>query len=371
MKKMIISLILLLSLLLNSGCWDIRDVSNRAFVTAIGLDAVEGAEPLKYKVTFEIVKPLGLKYQSFEPATIVETIEAESIGKAMEQLQSKISRTITLSHLRLLIIGDKLARRNFKDTSNFFEKHPEVALRLRLDFVQDGQAQDILNAKPRFEKSISGEYVAVTQLEKDFSLMRTRRFYDFVSDLRSSNGNGFATRVYRPANVETTVHEGGAVFKEWKLTGWLNGDETQAANWITGRGKATVAGKTEQGVYTYQVNKKSVRLTPVNKNGQLRYRVKLKTYGNVNQEQGEQLDLSNPQNTDKLEKVFSRVIAGQVRGAVHKAQKELGVDYLGLGKNLKQHDPKTFDSINWAEIFPNVPVSVEVESNISTFGLAR
>lgn len=359
-------------MLIIAGCWDIRDISNRAFVTAIGLDAVENGKPGRYKVTFEMIRPMDIKRQSNEPGAIVETVEAESIGRAIEQLQSKISRTITLGHLRVLIIGDKMARQGFNDPLSFFEKSPEVATRLRVGFVQDGQALDILKAKPLFERSVSAEYVGMTDLEKDFSLVRTRQFYNFVSDLRNMNGNGFIARVYRSENGEKTfIREGGAVFKDWKLIGWLNSDETQAANWLTGIGKATVTGRTDQGAYTYQVNKKSARLLPINENGQLRYVVKVITYGYVSEEQGENLDLFKPQNIKKLEEVFSQTIAEQVLGAVLKAQKEVGVDYLGFGKALKQRNPKTYESLNWAEVFPNIPVHIEVDSKVSEFGLAQ
>ena len=189
MKRIIIFSLLLCLTMISAGCWDVRDISNRAFVTAIGMDVAED-EPAKYKVTFEIVNPAELKRQHVRPATIVETIKADSIHGAIELLQSQVPRTITLAHLRVVVIGDELARQDFHGPLSLMEKHPEIAKRVRLVFVQEGQAQDILKSRPRFERTVSAEFIAMVQLERDLSLARTRRFYNFVHDLRRTEGTG-------------------------------------------------------------------------------------------------------------------------------------------------------------------------------------
>lgn len=371
MRKLMLVCLISLAMLTGPGCWDIRDINNRAYVSAIGLDTPEKDARAGYRVTFVIINPSGVKRQSRAESVIVQTVEAESINKAAEQLQSSISRTITLSHLRVLVIGEGIARRNFYDPGNYFEKNPDVAIRLRLMFVQKGEAQKVLQTKPRFEKSIANELVTMTQLERDFSLTRNNFFYHFIQDLRSTGGVAFGSRVLTSPAGAIVIRDGGTVFSDWKLAAWLSDTETQAANWILGKGQATVDAQMEGGVYTYRVRKKSVRVVPESRNGSLQFTVKLKTTGEIVEEQKKNLDLSSPKNISKLEQVFSRTIAGQVNSAVAKAQNDLGVDYLGFGKKLKAYDPDTFENIDWASTFPDVPVNIEVESKILNFGLAR
>lgn len=370
MKRIIIFSLLLCLTMISAGCWDVRDISNRAFVTAIGMDVAED-EPAKYKVTFEIVNPAELKRQHVRPATIVETIKADSIHGAIELLQSQVPRTITLAHLRVVVIGDELARQDFHGPLSLMEKHPEIAKRVRLVFVQEGQAQDILKSRPRFERTVSAEFIAMVQLERDLSLARTRRFYNFVHDLRRTEGTGFKDRIYLSQNGEFLIREGGAVFHNWQLAGWLSNKETQAANWVVGRAMANVEGKTDEGVYIYEVRDKTVSITPVIENGQLSYALELITFGNLLEERGQQLDLTDIQDVEQLEQLFSRTIANEVRGALDKSQRELGIDYLGFGEALREQDPAAFDRLNWEETYPEVPIKVEVVSHIKWFGLAR
>jgi spore germination protein KC len=209
MRKIVVVCLICLTMLAGTGCWDLRDINNRAYVTTMGLDMPENGARSGYRVTFVIINPSGVKQQSRAESTIVQTVEAESFRKAMEQLQSSISRTVTLSHLRVLVIGEDMARRNFYDLGNFVEKNPQVAMRLRLMFVQEGKAQEVLQSKPRFEKSITTELVAMTQLERDFSLTRTNFFYHFIRDLRSTGGEAFGSRVITSPSGAIALREGG------------------------------------------------------------------------------------------------------------------------------------------------------------------
>ena len=118
MRKAIIPCLFLCILTMFTGCWDLRDITNRAFVTAIGLDSPENPDK-KYKVTFEFFDPYKLKQPYSKIVTLVETVEGESIGQAIEQMQGRISSTIDFTHLRLLIVGEDLAKtKHFSDLAS-------------------------------------------------------------------------------------------------------------------------------------------------------------------------------------------------------------------------------------------------------------
>ena len=139
MIRFVITVMLILSIIsMGIGCWDVQDITDRAFITAIGLDAGEAGNSLKYKVTFEIVRPFALKArnqgisQEHEPAAIVQTIEADSINMAFEQLQARIARPLTWAHLRLVLVGEELARQSFLDIVDFFNRHPETQIVVKI-----------------------------------------------------------------------------------------------------------------------------------------------------------------------------------------------------------------------------------------------
>lgn len=369
-RNIILFMLFLLAVFLNTGCWDTMDISNRAYVTAIGVDAGENTK--KFKVSLEIVKPAQLlKDDAQAPAAIVETADADSIAIALEEIQSRIPRLLSLAHLRVMLIGEKLARGNFRDTIEFIQKHPEKALRLRLVFVKAGEALDVLKAKPLVEKYVAAELIAMTQMEERHAFIRTSPLNSFIGELRATGGQGMGSMVTVLSQEQKIIHSGSAAFGNWKLVDWLDDKATQEANWIVGEANTTVLVAADGGTYAYQVKHSRVRVKPVwDKQGQLGFVVQLKTDGMIIDEQEKDYDLIKPKHMNEMEKIFSREISEQVRAAVHKSQQELNVDYLGFGEALKRYAPQAYEKLDWEKVFPDIPVTVQVNASVTRFGLS-
>jgi spore germination protein KC len=368
MKKVIICLILMLFSLVNAGCWDVKDISKRALITAVGIDKTEETGS-NYNFTFEIVNPPGLKDEnSRETANIIETIEGRSLREAVEYLQAKVSRHVFLGYLQVVLVGEEAGKENFKNIADMIFREPQVASRVRLMFVQDGFARDILQAKPKLAKYVAAELVNMTLLEYELSLASTMPFHQFTNELCSTEGRALVTRVLATEENKTIVRDGGAIFNNWKLTGWLSSEEAQAANWPVGKSDATVVGNLDKGIYTYRSDEKKLRIKPLTQNGNLRVQISLKTTGDILSKQESDLDLTKPENIEKLEKLFSGVIASQIRSAIKKSQ-SAGVDYLGIGNAVKRKDPKLYKSIKWKEVYPTIPIDIQVNTEIKHFGL--
>ena len=379
MGKKLASLgLLLLFMLIPTGCWDVKDISNQAFITSIGLDAVSDPDlkgsqyEAKYKVTFEIINQAKLAGPPGEPATIIETVEAPSIGKAVEELQARISKQLTLSHLRVLLVGDKLAReKNFMDPASFFEKSTEVALRIQLMFVQDKEARDVLKIKPRLGKSMSDELVALTEIETNTSLAHENPFNNFLLDLRNTGGRALGSRVIVHKERQILIRNGSAIFNNWKLAGWLGCVETQDANWITQEAPAVVQGQTEDLFLTCRTEKVKTEIVPEIKQGKPAFKLNIEMTGKVMEEQGKFMDLTRPENMEKISQTISEVVKQSAARAISKSQVELGIDYLGLGQALKRRYPKEYEKMNWEKVYPGVPVEVNIKCTFGRSGLAR
>lgn len=361
---------MLFILLALPGCWDVQDMKDRAFVTAIGIDATQEIDSPKYKITFEFIRPAGLKRGAGTPASFLQTVEANSIHMAIEEMQSRVARRIDLSHLMVILIGEEKAKKDFRDIADYFSRHPEVQKRIKVMFVQGGEALDALKSEPLFEPYLSAELVAKAQIHLVFSIIRTNPFIELLLDLRSTGGKALASRILVPSGEDFNIREGAAVFNQWKLVGWLDTDETQGANWIIDDIRGTVEGKNGDSIYTYFVNKQSVRIIPDTSNGEISFTVNLRTDGAILQQQGERVDLTDPKIISEIEDLLSQTIQKQVQEAITKAQKDFGVDYLGFGMALNRRKPKLYGEVDWDAVFPSIPINVEVESVITRIGLA-
>lgn len=342
---------------------------NRAYITAIGLDSSASS---KYKITFEILRPVDYRESDRDAsASVIQTVEADSVNMAIEKIQTRISRPITLAHLSVVLIGEEKAKtEDFRDIADFFLRHPEVQKRIRLMFVYQGEALELIATKPLFEPILSGELMTKAQLEPQSSFARTNPFIELLRDLRSSGGNGLASRIMVSEQDKYLIRHGAAVFNQWKLIGWLSHIEAQAANWIVGDVDATVEARRGTSIYTYFVNKKRIRVTPETSEGNVRFKVDLHTDGTILQQQGERLDLSEPKSIKELESLFAKTIGNQVRGAIAKAQNEYQVDYLGFGSALNRRYPKVYRRLQWDDIFPSIPMEVEVKTAITRTGMS-
>ena len=369
MNKLIVTIIILISMFTGMGCWDVRDISNRAFVTAVGLDASENG----FKVSILIPRPASIKTRSTQKISQCKTVEAESISKAVSIFQAELARDISFSHLRAMIIGEKLARQsNFNDVMSFFGKNPNVALRFVLMFVDGGEAENVLKTEPFLDRSSTTELIGLVESGEDLGVGRTKRFYDFLGDLRQTDGNALGARITteKTEGNSTLSRIGGAIFTNWRLAGWLNTDEMQDANWIVRENPNVVVVSTMgKGQYSCNIDKKSVKVTPRINNGQLKFEVNIKAVGKITEQQVSSLDLTEPQNLQKLEAVIKDKISQQASKAVYKSQKELGIDYLGFDRALIINEPALYKELDWPEVYPNIPVEIKLDFRINLVGL--
>ncbi|HYH04875.1 MAG TPA: Ger(x)C family spore germination protein [Bacillota bacterium] len=347
------------------GCWDVRDVNNIAFAMAMGIDLPSDPGSARYKITLEFAEPVA---GGPMPKSLVMTEEASSILQGIQKIQTQTSRTISFSHLRVLLVGERMAKqRDFEDLVNYLMKDPQVALRLRLLFVQRDEAQACFRAKLKFNELLAAKLVAMGELDRELSLMRTNNFFDFWRDLKDSNGVALGSRAF--LRGKALFIEGAAVYKNRKLIAWLTNEEAQAANWLVERTQAVVVARDGENGYTYQVRKYRTRIKPILQEGKITFLVKVKTDGRIMEESGDNLDFSKAENLKKVKIMFSNAIKGQVESAIAKSQHELKLDYLGFGKELKRHRPETFKALHWNRLFPKVPVKVKVDCKVSSSGL--
>ena len=369
MKKVANYLTILFLIFILTGCWDVQDITSRAYITTIGFDRVKEGDTEDFQATFEIVLPNKFNLEN-EKASFVETVEAASIGSAMEKLQTRVPRDLSLAHVRVVLLGEEFAKeKNFLDIADFFQRNPNMQMRIRFLLVKDGEAKDILKQDPIYDKYIAKELVAMSQL--DFALTRANSFFDFVTQLRVHDGSGLIGRTLISTEDKMIIRQGVGVYNNWRLYQWLSGEETNNLNWLLDEESFIVDAKYNKGLYTYMVDDKSVQINPIQNDEDLRFVVKIKTRGPLMQEQGQYIDATDPKVLGELESVFSRKIKQEVESAVAKAQQDIKVDYLGFDTALRQVAEDKFEQLDWKKVFPTIPVTVEIDADVIRFGLSK
>ncbi len=380
-----------------SGCWDQIEIEQRSFVLGIGIDMLPARElkPAQIMepgvlreqldqilVTLEIPKTTQLgtdQNQGYrnggsddqsKPAW-TPSITGVNISQAISEIQIRSNNQIFMGHLRLIAVGDDLARKKgLHDILAFFFRDVEIQRNIPF-FIVNGQAKDLLALIPPDEKMAALYMNNITSVE-NFS---ARLFYDSIGNLATDlyeDGNALIGRV-RPASTDA-VSGGIAVIKDWKLAGFLSEVETLGANLLLKR--------INRDIITVQLDKSnwySVRIYNVRQkvkprwNGhELQLRYHFSSEGEIAEVPKERMITKNKNAIPRLEKLVAQQLKAAVESALMKLQHEYRTDAIGLGIYLRKHYPQIWKQVGprWLEEFPRMKVDIRVEHKLRRMGVS-
>ncbi|MBR3791114.1 MAG: hypothetical protein IKK18_00275 [Clostridia bacterium] len=114
MKKISVILLSIMMVSLLSGCYDYIESNDLSYVVAIGVD--KGKEESLYNYTLQFARPTQISGGSSEEGGSGEEtigtvkVEAPSIYSALNVANHVISKTFTLSHTKIIVISDEIAK---------------------------------------------------------------------------------------------------------------------------------------------------------------------------------------------------------------------------------------------------------------------
>ncbi len=114
MKKISIILFSFIMIFVLSGCYDYIEPNDLSYVVAIGVD--KGKQESLYNFTLQFARPTQISGGSSEEGGSGEKtigtvkVEAPSIYSALNVANHVISKTFTLSHTKIIVISDELAK---------------------------------------------------------------------------------------------------------------------------------------------------------------------------------------------------------------------------------------------------------------------
>lgn len=404
LKKISIFIILILVITLFTGCWDKVEIEEQGYVSAIGIDK---GERKMLRITFQILNPNagGGNPGSTEgsggesKSSDIITIEAPGLMAAREMVSVSVTRRISLSHARFLIIGEEFAR-----TEEFFhvlevsQRDKEIRRAMGIMISREKAEDFIRNNNPILEdraekffqfmarrwkdtgyvppRSTLGRFTQRTEegetlflttygTAKSFSKKEAKNEADFLpGQVNKSGGN--------PAQII-----GSAVFKKGIMIGRLTGDETRLTSILRPR--------TEVGSMIY------VLTDPLNNNFRIGLRVikEDKTKIKINTREDtpiinvavpisiDVLNISSfesyPEDMNKqniLRKSIESYFEKESMKLVKKVQQEFGGDPF-LWENVARKNFLTYDdykNYSWMKMFPKAEVSIHFKVEIRSFG---
>lgn len=405
MFRKISSVFLVLSLIL-TGCWDRQELNDQAIVLGWGMDLMENGE---YLATANLVLPLVSKSggqesggQSSTSGFMTESAFGKNNRDAEQNMQRKLSRVLFPGHRRNIFIGEKLAEKGVFSIMDEYGRSPMVRPRSNIFVVKGGTAQEAMSIAYQLEANPA---IAVQKIQEKSGAPISRSLLDFFI---MANGTGCgvmpALSIETPeVNTDKKTPEdsppqttlslyGAAVFNEkLKLAGYLNYDEFWVRLWITNRlafrnfttiinsidadkpgGAAAdaLSGATRGKTVSINVDTFKSQITPVMTGALPKFRILLEGKGFI-EENNSPLNLSRPDNVQKVEARMNQYLEARIKKVLTKVQKDFKCDIFGFGDTIHHRHPYQWKKLaaDWDTIFPDIDMDVTVKLNLTGTGL--
>lgn len=386
MRKMIrVTLLIILLVSITTGCWNRRELNQLSFVMALGIDKHDNQIELSAQVAN--VGEIGMG-PSTEGGTSVSNFHVVSpnIYEGLRKMTSLAPRELYLSHLRMLVISEELAREGVRDVLDFFMRNEQMRPDYFVAIAKDVQAKEVLSTLTPTEKIPANKlYSSLKTSQNLWAPTLAVHVDEFVANLVALGKEPVLTGLKSNGpiavpNKENKLKMSDApvgliftqigVFRGDRLVGWLNEQESKGYNYISGNVKSTVGhvplpGGGEAAIHILRTKSK---VTAIMKEGKPVFTVNLQLEGDVGEVEGS-IDLTKSESIYRLEQAMEKKLKEGMEVAVSKAQK-LESDIFGFGEVLHRSDPGTWKQMksNWPSYFVKSEAIFQVDAKLRRTG---
>ncbi|MEK5482554.1 Ger(x)C family spore germination protein [Viridibacillus sp. FSL R5-0888] len=389
-KKITFILFLLSITLLLTGCWSKRELNELAIGVALGIDRVDD----QYEVTVQLVDPseLSIKQSSSRTAVVTYTTQGKTIFEAIRKMTLISSRAIYLSHLQMMVIGEGMATDGIKPTLDLLARDHEVRNNFYIVVSSKSTAREVLNILTPLEKIPANKLFSSLEVsQKKIGITSKMRLDQLINHLSSEIKSAALSTVeiigdQQIGNEQTNMeivntpallkYSGLSIFKEDKLVGILNEEESKSYNYLRDEIESTIESvscpKNDGNVATEVINSKTeIKVKLINDIPEFDVNI------NVEQNIGEvecQIDLTDSNTLKQINEKESKQIEKRIKSLIEKLQNKYQVDVVGFGETMYRSHPKEWEKIKgqWEEeFFPKAKINVKVKIKTKGFGTLR
>lgn len=386
-RRMIAVILVCCVCLLLTGCWSRRELNELAITVGLGIDKVGD----NFIVSAQVVDPGQVAMKSGGGANRVPVTVFQETGKTIVETLRKMTtsapRRIYLSHLRMLIIGEEMARSGISETLDFLSRGHETRTDFFIAIAKDARALDVLNVLTPLEKIPANNMFYSLETSAKFWAPTHGIFLDeMINNLSAEGKSPAVTGIQLKGNSSKgdslnnilsvtpfaeLEYAGLGAFHKDKLIGWLNDDESKGFNYIQGFVEQSIGHLEcpDGGKIGTDVIRTHTRVKGNVVDGKPSILIRLYAEGDV-AEVSCDIDLQNPDTIIKLSEQVNEEFVKLIYSPIRKAQQELKIDFLGFGNVFRKSYPKEWEQwkTNWNEMFTEMPVQVEIDYRIRRIG---
>ncbi|WP_339801497.1 Ger(x)C family spore germination protein [Paenibacillus sp. FSL R5-0744] len=377
--------------LMLSGCWERKELNEVAFVLGIGIDKAETG----YTVSMQVVIPSAISSQSSGGGggtgvpVVVYKFTVPTFYDAQRMLNLDSSRTSYLGHIRVLVIGEELARSGVAEILDVFKRSREPRMDFYVMVARDTTANDVLNVLTPMDKLPANKlFSSLDNSYKDSAKTVAVTLDDFIENLLAEGEHPVLTGVEvmgdpkeggDKSNVERTMPKARleyhtvAVFRKDKLIGWLNEGETIGYNYINDKvtsHSGPITGEDGKPIVIEAIQASTKRKVKII-DGEPHIYLDVKTLCNIEEVHSTE-NLESESTIKRLEKETEERIIERMQDTVEQVNNRFNVDIMGFGQSIYHASPKAWTKLQQKkgdDYLKSLPIHYSASVVINRVGL--
>lgn len=385
-----------------SGCYDRKELEQQAFVTVLGID--EGPSGT-IDCTFELATPSSPDGGSGSSSTKTPkrlVVRAHSLAEAVTVANASVERSLSFTHLTLIVFGQQLAEQGLGDLVQSLIRFREFRGTIMLA-VGKGTAQDVIQAfQPMLEKSPSRAVESVALVGQEQGIIPVTYLHDFTRQLQSehvgsllplfainnaakadpSGASQIAPDVQPQLNVGTLPRTGGnpvewsgaGVFDSGKMIDTLNGEQFRDIKFLRGqirRGLVTFQDPVQKQAHVgLKLHVEGPPTYRVNLANPVRIQVSVPVEADIETTESN-VDYTQPTMRAKLEQSVSSQLSQEFKKVLLQVLVKDGADVIPVSDRIRKDfmTNQQFVSYPWEQRLKDADISVSAHLHIRRFGI--
>ena len=367
LRAAVLCFMIVVSGLLQGGCWDAHELNTLSIVAGIGIDAAQDNE---YDVTVQIRKVTKpSEGESDEPYILLDGT-GKTILEGLEQIRLENNRDLFLHQNQIIVISQEQAELGIRPLLDMFLRYHETRLEVWV-VISKCRASDLFQVKLIQEPVTASALALMMQSRTEESPRLAANMLNVTSSMLDAS-SALVVPLFGIAdefgNSKVSI-DGSAVFVSDKMVGQFNEDET--------RGFAIGSSDIKSGLLEIETDKGSAVLYISNSSAKMKTRL---VDGHVEADISVDCALSvaeiNGFDGQKLPDVFGILEEAGVKHMVQliteafEASRAMNADIFGIGSEMNRSHPKEWSSIkaDWKKLYPQTTLKLTVTGNLLESG---
>ncbi len=371
-----VTLVLICSLFI-TGCWDQKELQDRAFIMTVGIDVADeglgatGSPP--YEVSVQVLKlaaGASEKQSAQEAKTYVLSGRGESIFEIIRQLYSNSSKALWFEHLQAIIISRKaIEKKGLKPVLDFFIRDSETRWKIKL-FTTQNKVRQFLEYQPPTGEA-GGIFLdeLIDQYTRNPEIAGRLLDLGYINLLLDTKKEVFMPQIsMQKKKIQIT---GADVYRGNTYLGHYDEYSIKGQKFIIGGVEsAIIAVPYPPGTDTImalEIFKIVSKLEPHVNEDEIYFTLDIFIRGNVGEKQitREVIDLDDSKQIIAFEEAINNEIKTNIMYGLNQSRR-IGADFLQFSDKLRAHYPETWARLKekWSNIYPTIPLYVRVESHV-------